>query len=87
MTNNYDTTLYIGVTSNLIKRVWEHKNHVLEGFTDIYRLTKLVYYEFFDDMGEAIKKEKQLKRWSRSKKDLLISKMNPSLDDLYHSLV
>lgn len=87
MSNNYNTTLYIGVTSNIIKRVWEHKNHVVEGFTDRYRLTKLIYYEFFDDMKQAISREKQLKRWSRLKKDLLITKMNPDLKDLFNTLV
>ena len=69
--------LYIGMTSNLRKRVWEHKNHIREGFTDDYNCTRLVYWESFDDVGNAINREKQLKRWRREKKMWLIERKNP----------
>ena len=62
--------LYIGMTNNLRKRVWQHKNHKFEGFTDDYNCTRLVYWESFDDVANAIDREKQLKRWRREKKDV-----------------
>jgi len=87
MTNEYNTTIYIGVTNNLIRRSWEHKNKISEGFTKQYRLDKLIYYEFIEEMTEAIKREKQLKSWSRSRKNDLINKMNPKQEDLYDTLM
>lgn len=87
MSNKFNTTIYIGVTNNLLRRAWEHKNEIVEGFTEKYKLTKLIYYEFFDQMTEAIQREKQLKKWSRMKKNALIEKMNPIWVDLYDSLV
>jgi len=86
-TNEYNTTIYIGVTNNLIRRSWEHKNKISEGFTKQYRLDKLIYYEFIEEMTEAIKREKQLKSWSRSRKNDLINKMNPKQEDLYDTLM
>lgn len=80
-------TLYIGVTNNLIKRVYEHKNHLVEGFTKKYKLTKLFYFETFDKIHEAIGREKQLKHWERKWKLELIQKLNPSLKDLYPELL
>ena len=74
--------LYIGMTSNLRKRVWQHKNHVFEGFTDDYNCTRLVYWESFDDVANAIDREKQLKRWRRGKKRGLIERKNPGWKDL-----
>jgi putative endonuclease len=74
--------LYIGMTSNLRKRVWEHKNHIREGFTDDYNCTRLVYWESFDDVVNAINREKQLKRWRREKKMWLIERKNPRWQDL-----
>ena len=65
-------TLYVGVTSDLIKRVYEHKNNVFEGFTKKYNVKTLVYYEVFDNVKEAIKREKQIKGWTRKKKIALI---------------
>ena len=65
MTNYSETSLYIGVTSNLPKRVWEHKNKVVEGFTEKYNVDKLVYFETIDSIESAIKREKQLKNWHR----------------------
>ena len=80
-------TLYIGVTSNLIKRIWEHKNDVVDGFTKKYGIHLLVYYELTPDVNSAIKREKQLKKWRRKWKLELIEKMNPNWNDLYQSLL
>ena len=82
MTNYSETSLYIGVTSNLPKRVWEHKNKVVEGFTEKYNVNKLVYYETTDSIESAIKREKQLKNWHREWKINLIKEMNPEFKDL-----
>ena len=82
MTNYSETSLYIGVTSNLQKRVWEHKNKVVEGFTKKYNVDKLVYYELTDSIESAINREKQLKRWRRQWKINLIKEMNPDFKDL-----
>lgn len=76
-------TLYVGVTNNLIKRVWEHKAKIIEGFTAEYGVDKLVYYEVFGDVREAIKREKQLKKWERKWKLTLIEEKNPEWKDLY----
>ena len=80
--SNFSRTLYIGFTSNLKKRAWEHKQKLADGFTKKYNLTMLVYYEIFNDPLSAIEREKQLKRWSRKKKLALITKMNPTFKDL-----
>ena len=82
MTNYLETSLYIGVTSNLQKRVWEHKNEVVKGFTEKYNINKLVYYELTDSIETAINREKQLKRWHREWKINLIKEMNPEFKDL-----
>ena len=83
MTNEHNTVLYIGVTSNLEKRVWEHKNGVDKGsFTHRYNCNKLVYYEQFGDINYAIAREKQLKNWQRAWKDELITKENPNWQEL-----
>jgi putative endonuclease len=74
--------LYIGMTSNLRKRVWEHKNQIREGSCDDYNCTRLVYWESFDDVANAIDREKQLKRWRREKKECLIARKNPGWKDL-----
>ncbi|MBE7704171.1 MAG: GIY-YIG nuclease family protein, partial [Cyanobacteria bacterium SIG28] len=76
------TSLYIGVTSNLQKRVWEHKNKVVKGFTEKYNVNKLVYYELTDSIETAINREKQLKRWHREWKINLIKEINPEFKDL-----
>ena len=76
MTNKYKTVLYIGVTNNLQRRVYEHKNGLIDGFTKTYNCKYLVYYEHFTRMDYAINREKQLKKWRRSKKDDLIKGFN-----------
>ncbi|NHZ80687.1 GIY-YIG nuclease family protein [Massilia sp. CCM 8695] len=78
----YDT-LYIGVTSDLVKRVWEHRSGVVAGFTKQHKINRLVWYETHGDIMEAIKREKQLKKWERAWKVKLISTSNPTWRDLY----
>ena len=79
---NHSRTLYIGVTNDLMRRVYEHKNGLLPGFTSKYRIGMLVYYEAFSDIRQAIAREKELKAWRRSKKVALIEAENPHWDDL-----
>ena len=87
LTNKHNTTLYIGVTSDLRGRIWQHKEHIYKSsFTDRYNLEKLVYYEFIANIEWAIARETELKKWRRSKKDDLISEMNPEWKDLYDEL-
>ena len=86
MTNRTDNVLYTGVTSNLKKRVYEHREKMIEGFTKKYNTHKLVYYEVFQDMANAIAREKQIKGMSRQKKIDLITAVNPDWIDLYASL-
>ena len=86
MTNQYNTTLYTGVTNNLQRRVMEHKQGVVEGFTKKYRLHKLVYYEMTDDVNAAIAREKQIKGGSRQKKLDLVNGMNKEWKDLADDL-
>jgi putative endonuclease len=79
-------TLYIGVTSNLVERIWQHKSDLLEGFTKKYQIHILVYYELLKTMKAAILREKQLKKWNRSWKLKLIEEYNPKWRDLYGEL-
>ena len=82
LSNWDDSVLYIGVTSNLPKRLSEHRNHLVDGFSNKYNTSKLVYYEETNDVYSAISREKQLKKWIRSKKNELIAKANPQWADL-----
>ena len=82
LTNWDDSVLYIGVTSNLQKRLFEHRMGLVEGFTKKYNAHKLVYFEQTNDAYTAISREKQLKKWSRSKKNILVNRMNPQWADL-----
>jgi len=86
MTNKLNSVLYTGVTSNLVKRMYEHKSKLIEGFTKKYNVDKLVYYEIYDDINEAIAREKQIKAGSRQKKINLIANMNPAWKDLSREL-
>jgi putative endonuclease len=80
-------TLYIGVTSSLPKRIWEHKNKLADGFTKRYNIDKLVYHETTSDVKSAIAREKQLKPWKRSWKIELIERNNPEWSDLYSTII
>ena len=82
MTNKTNNVLYIGVTSNLEKRVYQHKSKALEGFTEKYNCNKLVYFEVFSDINQAISREKQLKKGNRKRKNDLVKSMNPEWKDL-----
>ena len=87
LSNKKSATLYIGVTSNLLQRIWQHKNHVVPEFTDKYHLDRLVYYEQHNTPDEAIRREKRLKLWQRKWKIELIEKHNPDWQDLYPKIV
>jgi len=87
ITNTNNTTLYIGVTSNLVKRIYEHKNKFVDGFTKKYRLEKLVYFEACSSVETAIKREKFLKGKKRAFKESLINKNNPKWNDLYPTII
>ncbi len=80
-------TLYIGVTSDIVKRVWQHKNNMVEGFTKRYGVHQLVWYEVHEDMESAIEREKRLKEWKRKWKLELIEKSNLNWHDLYNTII
>ena len=82
MTNDYNTVLYTGVTSNITKRVYEHKNKLVDGFTKRYNISKLVYAEEYGDINEALRREKQIKAGSRKNKIELIKRINPDFNDI-----
>lgn len=81
-----NSTLYVGLTSNLQKRIFEHKNKLIEGFTSKYNVDHLVYYEVYDDFDNAVSKEKNMKAWKRAWKIELIQKSNPDWNDLYNEI-
>ncbi len=87
MANKRNGTLYTGVTSNIVQRVYQHKQSAVPGFTNQYGCKRLVYYEQYDDMYMAISREKQIKGGSRKKKLALIESMNPNWKDLYETLL
>jgi putative endonuclease len=87
MSNRKNGTLYVGVTNNLIKRVYEHKNSFVDSFTKKYGLNLLVYFEVFEQISHAIEREKQLKKGNRKRKIQLIESMNPQWSDLYETVV
>jgi putative endonuclease len=86
LTNKTRVVLYVGVASNLVKRVYQHKQDLVKGFTKKYRVHSLVYYEVFDNPQAAIAREKQIKSWSRKRKNQLIASKNSRLLDLYETL-
>ena len=87
MASKRNGTLYIGVSSDLIKRVWEHKHNLVEGFTKRFGVHQLVYFEQHDEMTSAIQREKQIKKWNRAWKIRLIEEKNKHWDDLYDTLL
>ena len=87
MINKNNTTLYVGLTNDLIRRVLEHKNNILKGFTSRYDLHKLVYFEVYEDEILAIKREKYLKKCYRKTKEKLIEEKNPEYNDLFEQLI
>ena len=82
VSNRWHNVLYIGVTNSLEKRMWQHKAGKISGFTKTYNCDQLLYFELYENIVQAIAREKQLKGWRREKKDALIAKMNPELRDL-----
>ncbi len=87
MASRKNGTLYTGVTADLARRVWEHRDKVLPGFTSRYGVTRLVWYRAFDDIEIAIAEEKRIKRWRRAWKIQMIEQMNPEWEDLYANIV
>lgn len=79
--------LYVGMTNNLLRRVWEHKQGIMDGFTKKYAVKKLVYFEMTQDVNIALQREKQIKKWRREKKLELIKTKNPLMKDLYYELL
>jgi len=87
LTNEHKNVLYIGVTSDLLNRTWQHKNHIFKNsFSERYNLEFLIYYEAFESIEAAIEREKQLKKWNRTKKENLINTKNKSWRDLYDEI-
>ena len=82
LTNKSNRVLYTGVTNNLRYRLFQHKEKKVAGFTSLYNVTKLVYYEVFDDVNAAINREKQIKSWQREKKNMLVNQRNAGWDDI-----
>ncbi len=87
LSNKKNGTLYLGVTNNLVKRVYEHKQNFVEGFTKRYNIHRLVYYEHTNDSYSAIQREKRMKKWKREWKIELIERVNPGWKDLYYDLI
>jgi len=86
LTNWNNRVIYIGVTNDLNRRIYEHKNKLIEGFSNKYNLTKLVYFEETSDVNAAIAREKEIKKWRREKKNNLVNRTNPSWEDLSEGL-
>ena len=87
LTNKTDTVMYVGVTNDLRRRMCEHKSEQIEGFTKRYHIHKLVYYEEYHEINNAIAREKQLKGWKRDKKNALVKTKNPDFDDWSESFI
>lgn len=86
-TNKINTVLYTGVTNNLVRRMYQHRNKIISSFASKYNVCKLVYYEIFNDINLAIKRERQIKAGSRKKKEDFIKKMNPHWKDLHEKII
>ena len=87
LANKNNSTIYIGVTNDLVHRIYEHKNNVVKGFTQKYNVHKLVYFEQTENIENAIIREKQLKNYSRERKEELINNVNPNWEDLYPYII
>ena len=87
LTNDNGNVMYVGVTNDLIRRLYEHKNQLVNGFTKTYNVHKLVYYEHTTDVHAAISREKEIKHWRREKKNRLVETMNPNWEDLSDSIL
>jgi len=87
LSSHKNGTLYIGITNNLVKKIWEHKHKLVEGFTNKYEVHHLVYYELHESPESAIQREKQLKKWNRQWKLRLIEEKNPEWKDLYKDIL
>ena len=87
LTNKTNKVLYTGITNNLKRRIYEHKNGLVDGFTKKYNVHKLDYYDYTTDVRSAISREKQIKGWTRAKKDALINGFNPNWQDLYDMII
>ena len=86
LTNKPYGTFYVGITNDLVRRIWEHRNDLVDGFTKEHRLHRLVWYEVHGDVVEAITREKRIKKWHRDWKVNLVQRMNPEWDDLYEGI-
>ena len=87
LSNWNNKVIYVGMTNNLERRIYEHKNKLIEGFTKRYNISKLVYYETMTDVNDAIRREKEIKKWRREKKNLLIESINAGWKDLSEDVV
>ncbi len=87
LSNWNNRVIYIGMTNDLERRIYEHKNKIFEGFSKKYNINKLIYYEFTNDVNAAIRREKEIKKWRREKKNKLIESMNPEWRDLVEKLI
>ena len=87
LATKFHGTMYVGVTSQLIQRTWQHKEHFVDGFTKRYGITRLVWFEMHQTMEDAITREKQIKKWKREWKVRLIEEQNPRWDDLFEQIV
>ena len=87
LTNDTNNVLYTGVTNDLVRRVYEHKNKLIPGFTSKYKVNKLIYYDSTNEAMSAIEREKQIKGWTRKKKINLIDNFNPNWTDLYSQII
>ncbi len=87
LTNKTNSVLYVGVTNDLIRRLYEHENKLADGFTSKYNVSKLVHFDIFTDVNEALQREKTLKKWSRAKKNWLIELSNPTWKNLKEDIL
>lgn len=87
LTNKTNRVMYVGMTNDIVRRIYEHRNHLIDGFTAKYNVEKLVYVETADDVRDAIQREKQIKGWTRAKKNDLVAAVNPNWEDLWENIL